>query len=306
MTTTQPDTRTDLLRFPTGFLWGAATAAYQIEGAVTERRPHPLDLGHLRAHARPGRGRRHRRRGRGPLPPLPRGRRPHGRPRAHRLPLLGGVAADHAARHRRGAGPGQRGGPRLLLRPGRRAARRGHRTRGHALPLGPAAGPRRRGRLDEPGDRRAVRRVRRRRGGRARRPGRPLLHGERAVVLGLPRLRQRRARARPHRRRGRAHRRAPPQPGARPRRRRGAGRRARARRWASRSTWRGCARRPTRPPTPTPPAASTACRTGCSSTRSSTAATPPTCWPTPRPSPTGRSCGPATWRRSRRRSTCSA
>ncbi|WP_206050632.1 GH1 family beta-glucosidase [Nocardioides speluncae] len=39
MTTTETSTTTDLgdeLTFPTGFLWGAATAAYQIEGAVTE------------------------------------------------------------------------------------------------------------------------------------------------------------------------------------------------------------------------------------------------------------------------------
>ncbi|MDU0292584.1 GH1 family beta-glucosidase [Saccharothrix longispora] len=36
MTTTDPATEVDLLRFPPDFLWGAATAAFQIEGATTE------------------------------------------------------------------------------------------------------------------------------------------------------------------------------------------------------------------------------------------------------------------------------
>ena len=35
-TTVLPATSPDLLTFPPGFLWGAATAAYQIEGAVAE------------------------------------------------------------------------------------------------------------------------------------------------------------------------------------------------------------------------------------------------------------------------------
>jgi Glycosyl hydrolase family 1 len=34
--------------FPPGFLWGTATAAYQVEGAVSED---GRDLGHVHAHA---------------------------------------------------------------------------------------------------------------------------------------------------------------------------------------------------------------------------------------------------------------
>jgi beta-glucosidase len=36
LTTTQAEPSTDALRFPPGFLWGSATAAYQIEGAAAE------------------------------------------------------------------------------------------------------------------------------------------------------------------------------------------------------------------------------------------------------------------------------
>ncbi len=36
MSETAVGTETDLLAFPPGFWWGAATAAYQIEGAVAE------------------------------------------------------------------------------------------------------------------------------------------------------------------------------------------------------------------------------------------------------------------------------
>ena len=67
------------------------------------------------------------------------------------VPVLGRVAADHAARHRRtrSARSTRRASPSTpTLVDALLAA--GHRARGHALPLGPAAGPRGRGRLDRP------------------------------------------------------------------------------------------------------------------------------------------------------------
>ena len=107
-----------------------------------------------------------------------------------------------------------------------------HRALADALPLGPAAGARGRGRLARARHRAAVRRLRRPGARRARRPGTRLDHDERALVLGLPRLRLRRARAGPHRAGGVRTRRAPP--AARPRAGR-AGHPRRASRWPRRS-----------------------------------------------------------------------
>ncbi|CAA9396167.1 MAG: GH1 / GH5_19, partial [uncultured Quadrisphaera sp.] len=183
-------------------------------------RPHPLDLGRLQPHARQGARRRHRRRRRRPLPPLRRRRRADGPPGPAELPLLGRLAADHPAGDRRRARPGEPRGAGVLRPPRRRPARRGDRPRCHAVPLGPAAGPRGRRRVDRPAHRRALRRVRRRRRRAARRPPVDGDHPQRAVVLGVPRLRLRGARARAHRARRSAGRGAPPEPRPRPRRQR--------------------------------------------------------------------------------------
>ena len=64
------------LAFPDGFAWGAATSAYQIEGAATEDGRGDVRLGHVQPHPRADPRRRHRRRRRRPLPPLPRRPRP--------------------------------------------------------------------------------------------------------------------------------------------------------------------------------------------------------------------------------------
>ena len=172
-----------------------------------------------------------------------------------------------------------------------------HRAVADALPLGPAAGAGGRRRLAGAGHRRPVRRLRRGRARRARRPGRALDHAQRAVVLGVPRLRLRRARARPPRRRptpsraahhlllghglavaghaGRAARRRgrhhaqPLRRSRRPTRRRG-------------RPGRGPPhRRPAEPVLPRPAAARAATRT--------------TCWRTSARSPTSASSATATW-----------
>ena len=211
------------------------------------------------------------------------------------------VAADRVGR-------GEPGRPRLLLAAGRRAARRGHRAGRDALPLGPAAGARGRRRLDEPRHRRALRRLRARRRRGARRPGRDVHHAQRAVVLGVPRLRHRRARARRTEQRRRARRGAPPLlahglGGVRA----ALGAAARRRRSRSRSTWRMVRaasrvrrgprrraphRRHREPDLPRPDAARQLPR-GRPRRHCGT-------------SPTGRSSATATWRPSARRSTCSA
>ena len=115
-----------------------------------------VDLGHVLAHARQGLGRRQRRRRRRPLSPLRRGHRAHGGHGRRLVPLLARLAAHPARRARRA----QPEGPRLLRPPDRGAARARHPAVGDALPLGPAAGARGRGRLAQPRHGRALRRVR--------------------------------------------------------------------------------------------------------------------------------------------------
>ncbi len=164
-------------RFPADFVWGVATAAYQIEGAAAVGRPRAVDLGHVQPQRRRRRGPQRRRRVR-PLPPLARGSRPAAVARGRRVPVLDRVAAGAARRAR--AGRTARAG---VLRPARRRpARARHPAVGVALPLGPAAGARGRGRLARARHGLPVRGVRRARVRPARRPRRRLDHGQRAVV----------------------------------------------------------------------------------------------------------------------------
>ena len=135
-------------------------------GRDPRRRPRRLGLGRVRAHARP-RARRVERRRRGrQLPSLARRRGPPRRARRRRLPLLDRLAAGAADRRR----AGQRGGAGPLRPARRRAARRGHPAPADALPLGPAAAARGRGRMARTRHRRPLRRLRRARARPARRP----------------------------------------------------------------------------------------------------------------------------------------
>ena len=202
-------------------------------------------------------------------------------------------------------GPVNPDGAGVLLRAGRRAARRRHLTVGHALPLGPAAGPRGRRRLDRRG---------------ARPSGSPSTPrsspprsatgcrcSSRSTSRGAAPTSATPAACTP-----RAAPTTPPRsprcttstsPTGSPRRavRRG---RARGARGAHAQPGAGCARRPD-----SPQDAEAARRVDGLQNRvfldpCCTAATPPTCSPTPRPSRTGRSCSPATSTSSPRPWTC--
>ena len=292
---------TDTSSFPHDFVWGAATAAYQIEGAAHEdgRGESVWD----RFCATPGKVRNGD---------------------------SGEIACDFYHRYRddialmrelgldafrfsiawprvlpTGRGAVNAGRPRLLRPPRRRAARARDRAVRDALPLGHAAGARGRGRLAGARDRRGVRRVRRGRRRPARRPRAALDHAQRAVGRRLARPRRRastrraaRASATRSRRRttccsrtaGRSRRSGAAAPDARgrdhaqPRARVPGDRHARGR-------GGGVARR-------------RRARTAGSSTRSSAAPTRRTC--SSAATPSRRSCATATSTRSRRRSTSSA
>ena len=78
---TRPDRTRDLHRgppaapsccLPARLPLGRGDRGVPDRGRRRRGRPHAVDLGHLRPHARPGRERRHRRRRRRPLPPVPR------------------------------------------------------------------------------------------------------------------------------------------------------------------------------------------------------------------------------------------
>ena len=143
-------------RFPDGFLWGAGTSAYQIEGAVDEdgRGRSIWDVfSHTPGNVRGGDtgdiacDSYHR---------IDRGRGVPGRAGRRRLPLLDRLAPGAAQRPR----PRQPGRAGLLPRAGGRAVRPRHRPGGHRVPLGAAPGARGRGRMGHPRHGRAARAVR--------------------------------------------------------------------------------------------------------------------------------------------------
>nr|WP_284289878.1 family 1 glycosylhydrolase [Angustibacter aerolatus] len=173
----------DLSPLPADFVWGVATSAFQIEGAADAdgrgpsiwddfcRVPDAIDGGDDGLVATDS---YHR---------WPEDLEPAAGARRRLLPVLGGLAARAAGRRP----DRERGRPRPLRPAGRRPARRRHRPARDAVPLGPALGPAAPRGLGGARDGAAVRRLHRRRGAPAGRPGAPLGHPQRAALHGLDR-----------------------------------------------------------------------------------------------------------------------
>ncbi len=125
---------------PDGFVWGAATASYQIEGAARDGRPRREHLGSIRPHAGP-----HRRR---PTPVMSRAITTTAiRDDVALLARTWAWTPTGSRSRGRGSCPTGRGrvneaGLDFYDRLVDELLRQGHRAPRHALPLGPAAGPR--------------------------------------------------------------------------------------------------------------------------------------------------------------------
>ena len=201
---------TDISTFPADFIWGAATASYQIEGAAHDdgRGESVWD----RFCGTPGKVRNgdsgetacdfyHRYR--------------------EDVALMRKLGLDAFRSRRR-----ERGRSRLLRPPRRRAARARDRAVRHALSLGHATGARGSGRLARAGDGRGVRRVHGSGRQQARRPRASLDHAQRTVGARVDRARLGPARPGRHEREGRCRGRSSLAPVARMGRRRDPPRRA--------------------------------------------------------------------------------